>query len=73
MGLVSSVHEPDALFPEAVRLATELASRNPATMRLMKELVNRPLREQLARVLENEQKTILASIAAMPNSPMSKL
>ena len=24
MGLVSSVHEPDALFPEAVRLATEL-------------------------------------------------
>ena len=42
-------------------------------MQLIKELVNRPLREQLDAVLENEQTAIMASISAMPNSMLSKL
>ena len=53
MGLVNQVVAPEELLPTAVGIAKKLGANNGDTMRLMKHIMNEPLRSQLDEILEN--------------------
>ena len=65
MGLVNEIVSPDELMPKAIAVAKELGSRNPATLRLIKHVMNAPLRSKLDEVLEREDEVIKASIKSL--------
>mmetsp|Transcript_71700 Transcript_71700/g.149849 ORF Transcript_71700/g.149849 Transcript_71700/m.149849 type:complete len:323 (-) Transcript_71700:135-1103(-) len=54
MGLVSDVLAPEALLPHAVNFAIKVAANHPETNRLIKKVMNAPLREKLDQVLGRE-------------------
>jgi len=60
--LVSAVYEPEELLPKAIEMATKAAKFHPEGMRLIKQVMNAPLRKQLDEVLVREQDIILKSI-----------
>lgn len=64
LNLVSQVCAPEELLPRAVALAAGMATVNPETMRLMKQVMNAPLREQLDSVLRREQQLFGEAVAA---------
>ena len=68
LGLVNAIYEPAALLPAAIGLAAELSERNPETMRLMKQVMNAPLRHQLDSILAAENRTIVASVKSLGGS-----
>ena len=65
LGLVNEVVAPDELLQTAMDVAIELAAKNPETLRLMKEVMNAPLRSQLEAVLDVENRTLLQSIKSL--------
>ena len=64
-GLVNAVVSPSDLLPKAMAIAAELAAKNSETLRLMKEVMNAPLRKQLEGVLDVENATLLKSIKSL--------
>ena len=54
LGLVSAVHEPDALLPEVYRLAEKIAGGPPIAIRLAKRSLYRNERADLPEALEFE-------------------
>ncbi|CAE8587656.1 unnamed protein product [Polarella glacialis] len=73
LNLVNAVYEAEDLLPQAVAVAAKLAASHPECMRLMKQVMNRPLRQQLDAVLAEENETIKASIRAVGGPMASKL
>lgn len=73
-GLVNAVLEPQELLPRAVALAAHTASFQTEGMRLMKQVMNAPLREQLDKVLAREQAVFVQAVKASgPNSPWQSM
>jgi len=64
LNLVNAVCSPEELLPLAVQTAADIALRNSTTLRLMKQIMNAPIRSQLDAVLEVENKAIKESIRA---------
>lgn len=64
MNLVGELCEPEQLLPRAIEQAAKVATYNPETTRLIKQLLNAPLRAQLDAVLLAEQNTIEKSVQA---------
>ncbi|MNC88993.1 Carnitinyl-CoA dehydratase [compost metagenome] len=63
-GLVSAVHDPDALLDAAVALAARIASRAPLSVEATKRIAGRALdmdREEAARAIAAEIEVLSAS------------
>jgi len=75
LNLVSVVCEPEALLPRAVDLAARIVAGSPhiAGLKLMKQVMNAPLREQLDAVLLREQDIIMQSVEATGGFMNAKL
>jgi len=63
LGLVNQVVEPDMLLPTAMAIARKVGANNATTMRLMKQLLNAPLRSRLDEILDSENDAIQESVS----------
>jgi len=64
LNLVNAVCSPEELLPRAVQTAAEIGTRHPTTLRLMKQIMNAPLRGQLDAVLKVENQALEESVRA---------
>lgn len=78
LNLVNKIYEPEELLPNAVALAARVVKNgHPDGLRLMKKLMNQPLRDHLDVVLEREQDVMLEAVSLTggfdKNNPKAKL
>mmetsp|Transcript_88382 Transcript_88382/g.189814 ORF Transcript_88382/g.189814 Transcript_88382/m.189814 type:complete len:305 (-) Transcript_88382:81-995(-) len=64
LNLINGICEPEELLPKALAVAAKMTTAHPETMRLIKRVMNAPLRDQLDAILAREQVTIMESIKA---------